>query len=159
MSFAMRDILLGIGCVIVCFLPGIFGSQFQPGPWYESLQKPLLTPPGWAFPVAWTILYLLMGVALLVVVRRENILVEAPEALVVFAVQLLLNGLWSWLFFGLQRPALAFFEISVLWCLIAASVVLFWRISVLAGALLLPYLFWVGFASWLNFGLWRLNHG
>ncbi len=159
MSSAIRDVLLGVGCVVVCFLPGIIGSRFQPGPWYESLQKPLLTPPGWVFPVAWTILYLLMGVALFVVVRRANIVAEAPAALAIFALQLVLNGLWSWLFFGLQRPGLAFFEISVLWCLILASVVLFWRISVLAGALLIPYLVWVGFASWLNFGLWRLNHG
>lgn len=74
-----------------------------------------------------------------------------------FPARLVLNGLWSWLFFGLQRPGLALLEIAVLWGLILASTVLFFRISALAGALLLPYLAWVSFASWLNFGLWRLN--
>ena len=151
-----RDLLLAACCVLVCFLPGIFGSRFTPGDWYAALAKPSLTPPGWVFPVVWTALYLMMGVALLLVLR-SGAGSGLRVALIVYAAQLLLNGLWSWLFFGLHRPGLALLEIVLLWLLIAASVVLFWRLRPLAGALLVPYLAWVGFAAWLNLGLWRLN--
>jgi tryptophan-rich sensory protein len=140
-------------CIVVCFLPGVFGGRFQPGPWYEALVKPAWTPPGWAFPVAWTVLYVLMGVSLWLALRAG----AGRTAIAVFGLQLLLNGTWSWLFFGLQRPALALAEILVLWLLILASTVLFWRVRPLAGALLLPYLAWVGFAAVLNAALVRLN--
>jgi tryptophan-rich sensory protein len=143
-------------CVALCFLPGIVGSRSAPGAWYASLTKPALTPPGWAFPVVWTALYLLMGVALFLAWRAGS----GPGlrlALTVFAVQLVLNGLWSWLFFGLKRPDLALADILLLWLAIGASIVLFWRLRPLAGALLVPYLLWVSLATWLNFGLWRLN--
>ena len=154
-----RETLLAIGCLMVCFLPGLLGSRFQPGAWYESLAKPALTPPGWVFPVTWTALYLMMGVALFLVARQHATANGFPLAVSVFASQLLLNALWSWFFFGLQRPALAFLDIVALWFLILASVLLFWRISTVASMLLLPYLVWVGFATWLNFAFWRLNHG
>jgi len=159
MSAAVREVGLALGCVGLCFVPGIIGSRFQPGAWYDGLVKPALTPPGWVFPVAWTLLYVLMGIALFLVVRRPQAVSGVSVAVAVFAVQLVLNGVWSWLFFGLQRPGLALLELVVLWCTILTATIMFWRISVAAGVLLLPYLAWVGFASWLNLGLWRLNSG
>ncbi len=148
--------LTASGCLFVCFLPGIFGGRFAPGSWYQGLVKPALTPPGWVFPVAWTILYLMMGISLFMVLRDAKH-AALKTALPAFALQLILNGLWSWIFFGLQRPGLAFAEILVLWLTIVISAALFWKIRRAAGLLLLPYLGWVTFAAWLNFGLWRLN--
>jgi len=151
-----RPVVELIGCLLLAFAPGAIGGRFQPGEWYTALAKPALTPPGWVFPVAWTLLYATMGVALFLVWRRR----DAPGrtlALAAFAAQLVLNAAWSWLFFGLRRPDLAFIDIVALWLLILASTVLFWRIRPAAGALLLPYLAWVGFASYLNLMLWRLN--
>jgi len=151
-----RPVVEMIGCLLLAFAPGAIGGRFQPGEWYAALTKPALTPPGWVFPVVWTLLYAMMGVALFLVWRRRG----GPNrrlALAVFAAQLVLNAAWSWLFFGLHRPGLALVDIVALWLLILASTVLFWRIRPAAGALLLPYLAWVGFASYLNLMLWRLN--
>jgi tryptophan-rich sensory protein len=156
MPAGAHRLLLAAACLALCFLPGLIGSRFTPGAWYVALEKPALTPPGWVFPVVWSTLYLMMGVALFLVLISDSRRALALP-LVVFGLQLVLNGLWSWLFFGLQRPDLALLDIGVLWVAILASTVLFWRLSWVAGALLVPYLVWVGFASWLNFGLWRLN--
>ena len=144
------------GCLVVCFTPGVIGSRFVPGPWYAALDKPWGTPVGWVFPVVWTALYAAMGVSLFLVLRA------APAAslklpLTLFFAQLVLNAAWSWLFFGLHRPGLAAIEIVLLWLLIAASMVSFWRLTAASGALLVPYLLWVGYASYLNIGLWFLN--
>jgi tryptophan-rich sensory protein len=143
-------------CVAVCFLPALVGGLFPPGEWYAGLAKPALTPPGWVFGPVWTALYLAMGVSSYLVLGRAS----APggrAALAAFGIQLFLNGLWSYLFFGLERPGLALVDIGLLWLAILASLALFWRLRPLAGAILVPYLAWVGFAAWLNFGLWRLN--
>jgi len=145
-------------CLLIAFIPGAIGGRFQPGELYADLAKPALTPPGWIFPVVWTLLYAMMGVALFLVWRRREALLRR-SALTVFAAQLVLNAAWSWLFFGLHRPDLAFLDIVLLWLLILVSIVLFRRIRPLAAALLVPYLVWVGFASYLNFMLWRLNPG
>jgi len=145
-------------CLLIAFVPGAIGGRFRPGEWYAALAKPPLTPPGWIFPVVWTLLYAMMGVALFLVWRRREAQLRRP-ALAVFAAQLVLNAAWSWLFFGLHRPDLAFLDIVLLWLLILASIVLFRRIRPLAAALLVPYLAWVSFASYLNFMLWRLNPG
>ena len=156
MNQALSRLVLPVICVMICFIPGIFGSYFSPGEWYVNLTKPALTPPGWLFPIVWTALYLMMGGAMFLVLisaQKQRLL----PAITVFILQLVLNGLWSWLFFGLHRPDLALIEISLLWFLILISMILFWRIRPLAGWLLLPYLLWVGFAAWLNFWLWRLN--
>jgi tryptophan-rich sensory protein len=149
-------LLLLAGCVALAFLPGILGSRFAPGEWYARLVKPALTPPGWVFPVAWTLLYLSMGVALFLVLRAAPLERSWP-ALTLFGAQLALNGAWSWLFFGLERPGLALAEIVTLLTLIAATAVAFWRLRPAAGALLLPYLAWVAFATYLNAGFWWLN--
>ena len=143
-------------CIAICFLPAVVGGRFMPGAWYASLAKPALNPPGWVFGPVWTVLYALMGIALFLIWQRRS----APGwalAITVFAIQLVLNAAWSWLFFGLRRPDLAFAEICVLWVFIVLSIVAFWRLRPLAGALLLPYAAWVAFAAWLNVQLWRLN--
>lgn len=148
--------LLLVACILGCALPGVIGSQFEPGDWYAALAKSSLTPPGWAFPVVWSVLYLSIGIALYL------FLVHAPErerrgALAVFAVQLALNAAWSWLFFGRHQIGLAFVEIVLLWLSIVTTIVLFRRHSRTAARLLVPYVVWVGFASYLNFAIWRAN--
>jgi benzodiazapine receptor len=147
-----------VGWLAVSFAAGWIGSRFMPGAWYASLAKPLWTPPNALFGPVWSVLYVLMGVAAWLVCRRAGFS-GAGAALALFILQLALNALWSCLFFGLHRPAIAFFDIVVLWVVILAVVVLFWRKDQVAGALMLPYLVWVGFASCLNFALWRLNGG
>ncbi len=135
-----------------------FGGLFTPGDWYTALEKPAFTPPGAVIGTVWTVLYLTMAVAAwLVWLRREEKPVE--WALAAFAAQLVLNAMWSWVFFGLHAMGAAFAELCVLWCGILVTLLLFWRVSRLAGALLIPYLCWVAFAGFLNFTLWRMNAG
>jgi len=138
------------------FAAGTIGARFSPGDWYQGLAKPGWTPPDGVFPPVWTALYALMGIAAWLVWRRTG-LAGGALPLGIFALQLILNVLWSWLFFGLHRPGAAFFEIILLWCAILATAAAFLGHSRAAGALLLPYLAWVGFASLLNFAVWRLN--
>lgn len=130
----------------------------MPGEWYASLAKPSWNPPSAVFAPVWSLLYVSMGVAAWLVWRQAGF-EGAKLALGLFAGQLVLNALWSWLFFGLHRPDVAFVDIVALWLLILIVTVLFWRESRTAGALMLPYLAWVGFASCLNFAVWRLNVG
>jgi len=149
--------LLGLaGWVAVAFAAAGVGARTLPGDWYVSLIKPPFTPPAWIFAPVWTLLYLLMGVAAWRVWNRVGFR-GAGVALTLFIVQLTLNALWSYVFFGLHRTDFALINIGALWMAILSVVVLFWRVDFWAGALLLPYLFWVSFASYLNLGLWRLN--
>jgi len=124
--------------------------------WFPTLQRPPLAPPNWVFGPVWTVLYILMAVAAWLVWRRRHE-VDVRRPLLLFSVQLALNLLWSALFFYLQNPAAALIEIVVLWALIATTLVAFWRVSRWAGLLLIPYLAWVTFATYLNFGFWVLN--
>lgn len=143
----------------VCFLPGIVGGIGMAGgggEWYRELAKPALNPPGWVFGPVWTALYLLMGIALYLVWNRHHV-PGATLAVGVFAVQLLLNALWTPAFFGEESPLLGLLIIVPLVALIAVTAKLFWRISTVAGALLLPYLAWVSFATYLNASIWWLN--
>jgi len=159
----MRSFLALVLFLVICFGTAAFGGQFAPGAWYAALEKPAWNPPAWVFAPVWTLLYAMMAVAGWLVWRAGGSAVGgagAPSrgiALGVYALQLVLNGAWSWLFFGLQRPGLAFAEIVALWLAILATTVLFWRVKPLAGALLVPYLAWVAFAAVLNLALWRLN--
>lgn len=131
------------------------GSFFQPGEWFEQLNRPAWDPPNWVFGPVWTVLYILMGIAAWLVwdCCRDR----ARTAITLFVVQLVFNAAWSAIFFGLQSPGLAFAEIIVLWALIVATTVAFWRHRTAAGVLLLPYLAWVSFAAVLNFTIWRMN--
>jgi tryptophan-rich sensory protein len=153
----MRRPVLGLILWLAASLAaGWIGSRFLPGAWYAELAKPGWTPPNAVFGPVWTVLYILMGVAAWLVWRRVGF-TGAPVALGLFIGQLVLNALWSYLFFGLHRPGAAFVDIVALWLAILATLIGFWRVRPMAGALLLPYLFWVGFASVLNLQLWRLN--
>jgi translocator protein len=140
----------------LCFAAAWVGSLFTPGEWYERLIKPALTPPGWVFGPVWTLLYATMGVAAWLVWQRRGF-AGAARALGLFLLQLGLNALWSYLFFGLKNPGLAFLNIVALWLVILATLMAFHRHYRPAGLLLLPYLLWVSFAVYLNLEFWRLN--
>ena len=142
--------------IAVSLAAGGVGSRFMPGEWYASLAKPGWNPPSSVFGPVWSTLYVLMGIAAWLVWRKVGFS-GASGVLGLFIGQLVLNALWSYLFFGVHQPGLAFIEIVVLWLVILILTIGFWRISVMAGVLLLPYLCWVGFASVLNLQLWRLN--
>ena len=145
-----------VGWLLVSFSAAWIGSRFMPGAWYASLAKPSWNPPNAIFAPVWSVLYVLMGVAAWLVWRRAGFS-GAGVSLALFVVQLVLNALWSYLFFGLHRPDIAFFDIVALWVMILVVTVLFWRVDRLAGGLMLPYVVWVTFASYLNYVLWRLN--
>jgi tryptophan-rich sensory protein len=125
--------------------------------WYPTLRKPSYTPPGWVFGPVWTLLYLLMGVALFLVWRGRATDGRVRGALGVFALQLALNVIWSLLFFRLRSPGSALVEILALWAAILLTVLAFGRVSRTAALLLVPYLLWVSFAAVLNLSIWRLN--
>jgi tryptophan-rich sensory protein len=156
LTMSARDLVGLLVWIVVSFAPGAVGGRFLPGEWYRALDKPPWTPPGWVFGPAWTLLYLSMGVAAWLV-WRERGWQRAALPLAVYGVQLVLNGLWSWLFFGLRRPDLALADIVALWAAIATTIVTFWGVRPLAGAILLPYLAWVSFATALNASIWRRN--
>jgi translocator protein len=142
--------------IVLCFaVAGLGGLATTPAipTWYAGLAKPSWTPPGWVFGPVWSVLYLSMAVAAWLMWRKGNALV--PLAL--FAVQLALNAAWSWLFFGLHNPGAALVDIVLLWAAIAATTIAFWRRSLVAGLLFVPYLAWVSFAAVLNWAIWRLN--
>lgn len=144
----------------ICELAGIIGSVFTAGSvsgWYVTLAKPALTPPGWIFGPVWITLYALMGIALFLVWRGGINTRQSKIAVGVFLFQLLLNALWSIIFFGLQLPGIALAEIIVLWIAIVASIIAFARVSRTAAWLLIPYLLWVSFAMYLNYGIYILN--
>ncbi|MCL7961065.1 MAG: tryptophan-rich sensory protein [marine benthic group bacterium] len=124
--------------------------------WYPSLVKPSFTPPDWVFGPAWTILYIMMGIALWWVWRRQG---EVPvrTPLTLFAVQLALNALWSVLFFGLRWPGAALVDILLLWVAIGLTIRAFRQVSVRAAVFMLPYWAWVTFATALNASIWVLN--
>jgi len=145
--------------IIICQLAGIIGSVFTMpaiGSWYAGLKKPSFNPPNWLFGPVWGLLYLLMGISLYLVWSKKE-LAGAKTALIFFAIQLLLNTLWSIIFFGLRLPLAAFLEILVLWLFILLTILKFFPLSKVAAYLLIPYLFWVSFASLLNFYIARLN--
>lgn len=146
------------GWLVVSFIVAAIGgaASVEAGPFYKQLVRPEWAPPSSIFGPVWTILYILMGIAAWLVWRVGGFR-AARSALVLFLVQLALNALWSWLFFAWQRGGLAFADILLLWMLIVATIVLFWRVRPLAGVLLVPYLLWVTFASALNYAIWRLN--
>ena len=132
----------------------LFGAQFTPGPWYEALRKPPLTPPGWLFGPVWSALYLGIAVAGWLVWRAPG---DRSVPLALWGAQLALNAAWSLLFFGLHRPGLALLEIGLLLVLVVATAFAFFQVRPLAGALFVPYAAWVSLAAYLNAGLWHLN--
>jgi translocator protein len=123
---------------------------------YGQLTQPAWAPPAWLFGPVWSVLYILMGISAWLVWRAHRFK-GASTALGLFAIQLLANALWTWLFFAWKMGAVALGEIAILWLLIASTIFVFWRLQRLAAVLLVPYLAWVTFATALNLSLWRLN--
>lgn len=121
---------------------------------FESINKPILAPPAWLFPVVWTILYILMGIASYLVLTSGK---ENRTALIVYSIQLVFNFLWSIIFFNLELYLFAFIWLVLLWLLILETAILFYQISKSAGYLMLPYLLWVTFAGYLNYFIYLLN--
>ena len=142
----------------VTFTASFVGSRFTPGTWYDGLTKPAWNPPSWVFAPVWTLLYVLMAVAAWTVWRRAGFR-GAPLALGLYILQLVLNGAWSWLFFGAEEPLLALVDLVALFLVVAVTTVLFWRAERRAGILLLPYLAWLAYAGSLNAAIWHLNPG
>jgi tryptophan-rich sensory protein len=154
------NLLKLLACLAVVLAVGGLGSLATTRAiptWYKGLAKPSFNPPNWLFGPAWTALYLLMAVAAWLVWKQGIGAAGVKLALAVFLVQLILNALWSILFFGLRSPLAGLIEIYGLWLAILATIVLFFRVSVPAGVLLLPYIAWVTFAALLNAAILRLN--
>jgi translocator protein len=151
-----RDLIGAIAWLAVVFLAAWIGSRFLPDEWYRNIKKPSWNPPNWLFAPVWTLLYVLMAVSAWLVWRQYGFQ-PASLPLALFLVQLALNAAWTWLFFGRHRPDLALVEIAVFWALLLATILSFWGLNPLAGAILLPYLAWTSFAAFLNFTIWRLN--
>lgn len=147
-------------CLVVTGLAaalGSLGSATAPAI-YPTFRKPEWAPPGWVFGPVWTVLYVAMAVAAFLVVRRRGWVGSRLE-MGLYLLQLAANALWSWYFFAWRNGRGAFIEVLVLWTLVAATLVAFFRVSRAAGLLLLPYLAWVGFAAWLTWEVWRANPG
>lgn len=147
-----------VGWIILSFVAAAVGgaSSIKAGMLYAQLLRPDWAPPASIFGPVWTVLYALMGISAWLVWRVGGFR-AAKSALTLFLMQLALNALWSWLFFGWHRGALAFVDILLLWVLIVATLIAFWQIRPLAGAMLVPYLLWVSFACALNYSVWQLN--
>lgn len=124
---------------------------------YAALEQPPLSPPGWLFPVAWSLLYVLMGAASYIVLCSAAPLYERRSALKLYAVQLVVNVLWPPIFFGLELYLAALAWLVLLWVLVLVTALRFRRISRAAFCLMVPYLAWLTFAAYLNFGVWLLN--
>jgi len=179
----MKNALKFIVSILVCEFAGVIGSFFTTpaiSNWYHFLNKPSFNPPNWIFAPVWIILYLLMGISLyLVWAKNWNIKAESAKdekkawnpvseklwrgawreenAFLIFVLQLVLNIWWTVIFFGLQLPDFAFFEILMLWFAILYAIINFYRISKTSAYLLIPYIVWVSFAAILNFTIWWLN--
>jgi translocator protein len=155
-----KNILVLVGCILVCLCAGFIGSLFTTpaiNAWYVYLNKPPFNPPAWIFAPVWTLLYILMGVALFLVYRQTKKNKYAVQGSILFEIHLLFNVSWSVVFFGLKMIPLAFVNIIILWALIVWLIILFWRIDKRASILLWPYLAWVSFASVLNLSIMLLN--
>ncbi|HMA04917.1 MAG TPA: TspO/MBR family protein [Methanomicrobiales archaeon] len=149
--------ILAIG---VCYGAPAIGSYFtglSVSTWYAALAKPPIAPAGWFIGAVWTVLYLLMGIALFLVLDADRSLPAVKKGISFFVLQLGLNVLWSVLFFGLRSPLFALLGIILLWVSIAATLLLFLKVSRPAGFLLLPYILWVSFAAVLNAWILLLN--
>jgi benzodiazapine receptor len=146
--------------VVICLLVGFlssFATQSSVDSWYTTLTKPFLNPPNWIFAPVWTVLYILMGISAGLVWSRGFHHKWVKTALYHFGFQLVVNGLWSIVFFGLQKPYYALLIILGLWVLVLLTILWFRVVSKNAAYLLYPYLAWVSFATYLNFSIWWLN--
>ncbi len=147
-----RSILMLLLFVLIVAAVAMSGAQFQPGEWYAHLAKPGWTPPNWLFPLAWSALYLMIAVAGWLLFSGTDLTLK-----LLWVIQLVLNGLWSWLFFGLHLTGLGLVDILAMFGCIAALLVLSRKRAMAVSWLMAPYLVWVGYASTLNAAIYLLN--
>ena len=153
----MNKILILIICIIICFIPAIVGSYFTAEAiptWYDTIEKPTFNPPDWIFGPVWTILYITMGISLYFIVTSK---IKNSIAIYFFFTQLILNGLWSILFFGMKNPLLAFIDIIFLVGFVLTTIITSAKVSKVSSIILIPYLFWISFATILNYSILILN--
>lgn len=158
-KLSKQNQVVGLFCwLVVVYIAAAIGAaaSVQASSFYEQLVLPSWAPPSWLFGPVWTVLYFSMGISAWLVWRIAGFL-ASKVAFVLFISQLLLNALWSWLFFAWHQGALAFVDILLLLVLIIATIISFWRIKKVAGVLLIPYFLWVVFACFLNYAVWQLN--
>ncbi|WP_116830717.1 tryptophan-rich sensory protein TspO [Pseudomonas syringae] len=139
--------------LLACCAAGATGIIFKPGAWYESLEKPSFTPPEWAFPVAWTTIYLLLAWA----GYRLTLIPGSEIVLALWAAQIALNTLWTPVFFGANRLVAAMVILVLLWIVVAAMIVMALQLDIITGLILFPYLVWLSVAAALNFSILRHN--
>ena len=159
-KFRLPDIWRLIISIFVCQMAGIIGSIFTTpaiSTWYVTLNKPSFSPPNWLFGPVWITLFVLMGISLFLVWRKQQDTPHTNRGLILFGVQLVFNVLWSVAFFGLKSPISGLIVIVILWILILLTILQFSKISELAAVLLIPYIVWVSFAAILNLSLFLLN--
>ncbi len=156
----MKKLVKLVVSIVVCQLAGVIGSIFTVSnitSWYIDLNKPILNPPSWVFGPVWITLYFLMGIALFLVWNKGLDSQFNKNAFILFIVQLVFNAMWSIVFFGMHQLLISVFVIVILWLLIFVNIVQFGKISKPAAYLLLPYILWVSFASYLNIAIYILN--
>ena len=125
--------------------------------WYQTINKPSWNPPGWIFGPVWTTLYVMMGIALFLVWKSDSSDILKKTAIALFAIQLILNFFWSFIFFNQHQIGWALVEIIAMWIFILLTIFAFGNVSKLAAWLLVPYISWVSFATILNYTIWKLN--
>jgi benzodiazapine receptor len=150
----MRDWKSLIIFLALTAIVAALGSMWMPDAWYDALRKPSFNPPGWLFAPVWTVLYVLIAIAGWRVYRIAG----WSRPIQLWLVQLILNGLWTPLFFGAHRIDLALVDIVLLVLLVIATIAAFWRIDRIAAYLMIPYLAWISFATLLTASIWQLNH-
>ena len=152
-----KILIFVVTCIAIGYLSGTV-TRSSVVTWFPTLIKPNFNPPAWVFAPVWSTLYIMMGIAAGLVWNRIDFERETVrKALLFFVIQLVLNALWSILFFGLKNPLLALIEIVLLWLMIYETYVKFVKIDKIAGYLFIPYLLWVSFATVLNASIWWLN--
>ena len=146
-------------CILIPLAVGTLSGLISQNAWmtFENVQKPPLSPPGWLFPVVWTVLYILMGIASYLIIQSDAPADRTSPALLIYGIQLFFNFFWSILFFNLEWYLFSFFWLLVLWGLILLMMILFYRIHRVSAYLLIPYLLWVTFAGYLNLGIYLVN--
>lgn len=147
------DWLLFLIFFAACGAGGATGMLFKPGDWYEALEKPEWTPPNWAFPVAWGILYLFIASA----AASAAVMPGNALGMAFWSMQIALNVLWTPVFFGLHRVRAALIVMGALWIAVFGATVSFFFLSIGAGVMMLPYLLWISFAAYLNYMIWQAN--
>jgi tryptophan-rich sensory protein len=154
------NLLKLIASIVLCQGAGIIGSLFtisSVDSWYRGLNKPVFTPPSRVFSPVWISLYVLMGISMFIIWRNGLATRYARRGMLLFIVQLALNSIWSYAFFGIESPLAGLIVIVVLWMFIFLTINDFRKVSMLSAVLLLPYIIWVSFAAVLNFSIFLLN--